>query len=923
MEDYQNITDKIKLNKMFIDDKHEISFDYIYKNIIPMIKNPDSNKQEILEKKYNNYIIRLIKLNSLFGEINLLKDNKIIKILQMLFIKPINFYYKKEKIELAYPNHFDDILEILKIKKPFLFCPNHNIVIKYHIQNVMQHLQSSKFGFSQCKIELSEKSSNNGNYNILFYTTFNKIKNKDEFESPTDFDINYEHYFDFYKYQKNDKKFEFFDDKYLSRNMLISDLCRSKNLLGYFRIYYGQPGMGKSATLIKTFKYIYNHDDFGTLYIHCKCLYNYYNFNFIKLKKIIKDEIIYLFKNEINNYLNCIKFIDDSKNNSNFFDLIINIITKFCNNPSKKYLFIFDQYKPEFDPNNKLYKLNKTLIRKNKNYGIIACCSMDNNSVRELKIKNLSKTLLNDEDFKQETDNIAMEEINLILDMSNIKIDNGGYFDNTLDKIGKNLKNYIALKEFHRTKDLIQLENYVNQLKKNISDNLKNFFHLNEKIKEENSDSNLINLNKILSFTVDTDYEINYIKKIKNFIPFEYFDIELKKESKGNEKIAQIIFNFELVGEVINELYDFIIQENIHIFQIFDNIKLDQGALEVLYKKYAIYFMEPDKYFHEKNVFNLFNIIDIVTVDKFVSEANEKYFKKNFTKKSLTEGDYLFKQEQFGEKPSDCAIIRNKKNGDIQVFLFQISMDKNTLYSINQLKKYIESFRKYFSYQFTLSIKLEEIYFTYIFHTKNKDKLFNDCKIKKLKCIFFNPYYQCFTNYNNNALDDINYRGSINKIFVNPFKLNNENSDINMEEHTNTGLLVDITKQNFILNDKQKYRIKELWKNLYPYLQKENIEIFFSHNTQFFRENYLSNKIMYLRQLNKNEIGDWNKALIKEERKSEIKGKNNLLLIYKAINLSFRIISEDGNIFEIKYIPIRENEGIIKRYDIYIVKNIE
>ena len=46
--------------------------------------------------------------------------------------------------------------------------------------------------------------------------------------------------------------------------------------LGYFRVYYGQEGIGKSITLIKTFKYNYDHDFFGTLYIHCKCLFNYH-----------------------------------------------------------------------------------------------------------------------------------------------------------------------------------------------------------------------------------------------------------------------------------------------------------------------------------------------------------------------------------------------------------------------------------------------------------------------------------------------------------------------------------------------------------------------------------------------------------------------------------------------------------------------
>ena len=143
-----------------------------------------------------------------------------------------------------------------------------------------------------------------------------------------------------------------------------------------------------------------------------------------------------------------------------------------------------------------------------------------------------------------------------------------------------------------------------------------------------------------------------------------------------------------------------------------------------------------------------------------------------------------------------------------------------------------------------------------------------------------------------------------------------------MEDQTNIDLLVDITQKNFTLNKNQKYAIEKFWKNLYTDFKNENIEIYYSHNTHFIDEKYLSNKIMYLRQINEKEIEDWNKALIKgkwNNRTFKLKGKNNLLLIYRETNLDFRIISEEGIIFKVQNVPVSQKLGI-KNYDIYIAK---
>ena len=921
IEDYKSIINKMKLNNIYIDDSNKINFKDFYSNLIPQLKKPNSNEIENLEINYNNYVIKLFKNNLYFCDINLLSDNSNQKkIIERVFIKPIKIIYKLEAIEIAYLNQFNEIPKLLHIKRPILFCNKHDIKINYKIKDLINHIQDFIiYDSNQCKIELLEKSKDDDYYERKYYYTFKKNKYSNKFETPIDFDINYEDYFDFYKYQINDQNFVFFDDEKNSRELSIANLLCFNNFLGNFTIYYGQSGMGKSITLIKAFKYNYNHDSFGTLYIHCKCMHNYYFNNFQKMKKILKDEIIYLFKNEYYNYKKCLKYIDKFQNNKNFFDLVNNIIKKFCNNKLKKYIFVFDQYKAEFDPNGELNNLNKTLINNSAIYGLIACCSMDNKSVRELKIKNLSYNLFREESLDEETDNIIIEEIIKIFDISKLTIDNGEIFDKTLDKIGKTLKNYIALKEFSRNNNYDAMKNYVNDLKTRMTNNLKDFFKLNKKILEENETSNLINLYNILSFTVNTDYDIDYIKTIKNYIPFKYFDIKLNKE---NENISEIVFNCELVGEVMNKIYEDIIYENNNIYQIFDNIKLDRGALDGLYEKYVIHFMEPDEHIHERKLFNLFNINEIITVDKFVPNSKEKYFNHNYVIRSLKNGDYLFKQNQFGGKAFDCAIIR-VNNNNAQVFFFQISIKKDTLYSINQLNKFIETFIDYFSYQFDLKIKQEDVYFSYIFHTKEKDELCKKCDKNNLKCIFFNPSIQKFTNKNYEELDDINNENKINNIFVNPFKLYNNNNnkdkdnDIDMEDLVNIKVSNNIMQPNFTLNYNQIYNIVKLWKTLFNEFNENNIEIFFSHSTRFIDEKYLSNKIMYLRKLNENEIEDWINAKIEKEIK--INKKNNILLIYRERNLDFRIISDEGAILKLKYVPITSKVGI-KNYDVYVVK---
>ena len=183
-----------------------------------------------------------------------MEHNKaIIKTFQRVFIQPLQFIYQLNVIE-TFLKQLDELHQTFNLKYPILNCIEHDETIEYSIKDLVIHSKRNNC-INQCKIEISEKSISDDISKRKFYNVLQSIEDKNEFETPIDFDINYENYFDFYKYQIKDENFEFYDDNNLSRDLSISNLYMSRRILGFFRIYYGQEGMSKSIRLIKTFKY--------------------------------------------------------------------------------------------------------------------------------------------------------------------------------------------------------------------------------------------------------------------------------------------------------------------------------------------------------------------------------------------------------------------------------------------------------------------------------------------------------------------------------------------------------------------------------------------------------------------------------------------------------------------------------------------
>jgi hypothetical protein len=210
---------------------------------------------------------------------------------------------------------------------------------------------------------------------------------------------------------------------------------------------FGKSGIGKSITIIRVFKYSFNHKNKGTLYINCKSIYQNFKKNIRIFKSILIDEIAFLFENEYKEYIECANKINNyiPNKDSTFWELIHEIIGT-CKNRKKFYYIIFDQYKNKFDENGELFKLNEELKKKNQ-FCIIACCSLNDKDIRFYKIN----ILFNLKDAQEKLpDNLEITEITHLLDNTSLKLDNGGIFDDAYKKLGKNVKNYIALSEIKK-----------------------------------------------------------------------------------------------------------------------------------------------------------------------------------------------------------------------------------------------------------------------------------------------------------------------------------------------------------------------------------------------------------------------------------------------------------------------------------------
>ena len=346
-----------------------------------------------------------------------------------------------------------------------------------------------------------------------------------------------------------------------------------------------------------------------------------------------------------------------------------------------------------------------------------------------------------------------------------------------------------------------------------------------------------------------------------------------------------------------------------------------------------------------KKLFNYFTITKTYSIKKFIPNNKEKWKEQKFEKKDLDYGTYLFTQDNFNNKAFDAAIIDIKTNNIAKIYLLQISINKQDIFSIEVLRKYLLLFKNYFERQFSFIIQEKNIYFTYIFFTKNKEELFKDCNNNGMKCIFFNPSQKVFIDKNN---FDLNYLTNIEEIFVSPFRKKEANDiDIYMKNLNIQG--IPINKINIHLTVEQFNNLLVCIKNIFNI--NKNISITFSHNRFIIDESSLDSYTFILREIKSDELDDWKfcieggeekyKKIVNKIKKCKNKyktinienddddnnnnnkkqkldnKKNNnwkqhfKLLLYKNIRLQAKLIFPNGIIVSLNKIPLNNKNNLI------------
>ena len=285
-----------------------------------------------VQKKFRTYVFYLdIVKNKSLDEDHLYSKE--------LFIKPIKLYLSDENYwDIVSDKQFKKIYEKYKDFNIYLYCNKENKKEDFQIYYLLNHLN--------CNDKIYVYSSNDENTinEIEFNKKFKKFKNfprNNKFKAPYAFDLHYSDYFYFYSYYESKKEFEYFTDQLNNRDRFF--LLLNSLSLNNIYILFGKGGIGKSISIIHAFKYKYDHSIFGTLYINCKTIYKSFKNNINKMKKILKDEVLFLFKDEYNQYLKCIDIIEKyklDKMSPSFWDLI-NEIINLCENKNKKYIILF------------------------------------------------------------------------------------------------------------------------------------------------------------------------------------------------------------------------------------------------------------------------------------------------------------------------------------------------------------------------------------------------------------------------------------------------------------------------------------------------------------------------------------------------------------------------------------------------------
>ena len=716
---------------------------------------------------------------------------------------------KSITIDIISMLQLSEIVRQYNFRELKIFCPQCDN--KYFFLKLAEFVKHETHRGACLKESSPFKKFSSDNFNSFFKEgcDFINVKLK-----PLEFEPNFKLYFKYIDHIIQSDELYFYEDKYQKRLSLFDkiNVAKTGNKLVQF---FGQPGKGKTLTLIGILKYFIKHDLVGTLYINCKAMSNL-NEPF-KLKQLFIDEIPFLFYNNFSGYIQCVNDIIDfiyDKNTSNYFDLVNLVIDHILKDKKikNKYLIVLDQYNDKTDKdNNHLKELYKKLIQNKINeynnivIGLITFSSMNNKDIREYKIKHLFEGKFEDnfqEHYLEEVENLEYK----------LSIDNGGKYDQNLKKLGNGLKYYNILKYFYINKKDVDMEDFMNLTKFHIRTNLLDFFKIKDLSKNPK-------LNILGSFSTNVSYSKTNLNAIKENIPFKYFEI-VKKEKKGNEDKYIIKFSFPLVGEAMNDIYSQIINTNPSLYSNITNEKqLDEGAKGKFFEKILTYYLNVQSSIYKLEGIDKVSFFSDYEIN-FHKEMEVLVLNDNETpeiisnKQNLQENCvYLLTQKRFNGKALDIALLKISEINEI--IGIQASIHKKDIFSSEEIDKFLKNLRDNVKNNYDIEVDDNNLFFCYIFEW-NKDinqEMIKKCKDKDIKFFFFDVTNKCFNEENGQKITNLKSHISKpsqiisnNKIFLKIAK-KDENKYHSLDEyfHMKQATKINYNSKNFA--DQQQTKI--------------------------------------------------------------------------------------------------------------------
>lgn len=826
-----NKINKHTLNEMQI--KSGLNMSMIYSTIKRYISNGNKLTNNLTLNINENYSL------TIFNQISPLVNFTIGTDSFNVFLKPIKYKLiinesKFIQIEIIAISQLRGIFKEYNFNQGLIFCPIcGNKFFSIQHENLEAHENHEGACLKESVFLNKLLKENFGQYFKENFVYINKTF------KPLEFEPNFSLYFKKSDIILKENKLHFFEDIHSNRVKIYSKI-NSQNTANSLIKFFGQPGRGKTLTLIGILKYSINHASTGTFYINCKALANLKEI--IKIKQLLIDEIPFLFYNNYEGYNNCAQSIQNYiyDNSKSFFQLINLIIDQIIEIKNKtEYLIVLDQYNDKIDKGNKELNLlyEKLIIKKCEKAKDITFClitfsSMNNRDIRNYKIMHMNNII-----EKQNSEGQLLYEIDKL--EYNLSIDNGGLYDENLKKLGNGLKYYNILKYYHSHQYYDDMMIFIKNTKIHIRENLFEFFNINEDI------VNPSHLNILCSFSTDVAYSGIKLKEIINNIPFKYFDV-VSDETKENE--YRISFSFPIVGEVVNEIYSDIINKNPNLYINLTKKELDEGAKGKFFEKIVTYYLNINSSIYENKLavdfFDDYLIQYHHEMEVLVLNNNEE-MKIISEKTNLENGVHLITQKRYNGKALDIALINVSEV--IEIIGIQISIHKNKIYTIDEISDFLKTLNQNVYNYYGIRAEEKNLYFCYIFELNNlKNSMAKKCVEKNIKYLFFDVLNKSFVNILGQKITKLKPNLSIinfSEKDISPNQIESQDflSKECMNALDNEKLTLKLKKGPlFQINDNQKNTITNIIKEKLE--SKIGIELKYRYSADFLLSSFLEMK---------------------------------------------------------------------------------